>query len=95
MNGLLLDALYAKYHAEKAAAVAKLNIYLSWSVGIGEHPQHIDEMDKIVDQYSNAQDKLDSLKRMIVRIGNSESHGNIDDIKEMPHMDGDIQVLND
>ena len=54
MNGLLLDALYAKYHAEKAAAVAKLNIYLSWSVGIGEHPQHIDEMDKIVDQYSNA-----------------------------------------
>ena len=32
---------------------------------------------------------------MIVRIGNSESHGNIDDIKEMPQVDGDIQVLND
>ena len=95
MNGLLLDALYAKYHAEKAAAVAKLNIYLSWSVGIGEHPQHIDEMDKIVDQFSNAQGKLDSLKRMIVRIGNSESRGDIDDIKEMPPIGGDIQVLND
>ena len=34
MDGLLLDALYAKYHAEKADAVARFNIYLnkfSWN----------------------------------------------------------------
>jgi len=72
MNGLLLDALYAKYHAEKAEAVAKLNIYLSWSVGIGEHPQHVEEMDKLVDQFAIAQGKLDSLKSMISHISHSE-----------------------
>ena len=29
MDGLLLDALYSKYRADKADAVARLNIYLS------------------------------------------------------------------
>ena len=72
MNGLLLDALYAKYHAEKSEAIAKLNIYLSSSVGIGEHPQHIEEMDNSIDQFANAQGKLDSLKLMISHIGNSK-----------------------
>ena len=27
MDGLILDALYAKYHADKSDAVAKLHIY--------------------------------------------------------------------
>ena len=69
MNGLLLDALYAKYHAEKADAVARLNIYLTNSVGIGEHPQHTEEMDNIVAQFADAQDKLESLKMMLSHIG--------------------------
>ena len=29
MDGLLLDALYSKYRADKADAVARLNIYLT------------------------------------------------------------------
>jgi hypothetical protein len=69
MDGLLLDALYAKYHAEKADAVARFNIYLKSSVGIGEHPQHTEEIDNIVDQFATAQDKLESLKMMLSHIG--------------------------
>ena len=70
MNGLMLDALYAKYHSDKADAVAKLNVYLTNSVGIGEHPQHTEEMDTIVGQFADAQDKLESLKMMISHISN-------------------------
>jgi hypothetical protein len=71
MDGLLLDALYAKYHADKADAVARLNVYLKNSVGIGEHPQHTEEMDAIVDQFASAEDKLEALKMMLSHIGNA------------------------
>ena len=74
MNGLLLDALYSKYHADKADAVAGLNIYLTNSVGIGEHPQHTEEMDKLVDQFASAQDKLEALKMMLSHIGSDSNN---------------------
>jgi hypothetical protein len=31
-------------------------------VGIGEHPQHLEEMDKMVDKMTSAKDKLDMLE---------------------------------
>jgi hypothetical protein len=72
MNGLLLEALYTKYRADKADAVARLDIYLNNSVGIGEHPQHTEEMDNIVAQFADAHDKLEALKMMISHVGNSK-----------------------
>jgi hypothetical protein len=72
MDGLLLEALYSKYRAEKDDAVARINIYLTNSVGIGEHPQHIEEMDSIVEQYATAEDKLQSLNKIVLSI----SHAN-------------------
>lgn len=62
MKNLLYNALVKKYEAEKAEAMATLNIYFNSSVGIGEHPQHLEEMDKFVDQLASAEDKLESLK---------------------------------
>jgi len=62
MKNLLYNALVKKYEAEKAEAMATLNIYFNSSVGIGEHPQHLEEMDKFVDQLAAAEDKLESLK---------------------------------
>ena len=38
-----------------------LDIYLKNAVGIGEHPQHFEEMDKLVDQMATAKDKLMTL----------------------------------
>lgn len=69
MNGLILDALYAKYHADKSDAVAKLDAYLNNSVGIGEHPDILNEMDKFIEKFSEAQGKLDSLKMMLSHVG--------------------------
>ena len=40
-----------------------MEIYLDNSVGIGEHPQHIEEMDKLLTKISNAQENLDTLEK--------------------------------
>lgn len=62
MNNLLYNALVAKYESDKAQALATLEIYFKNSVGIGEHPQQIEEMDKMVDLLASAEDKLTALK---------------------------------
>tara|TARA_Y100000114_G_C11759312_1_gene328634 strand:- start:1805 stop:2017 length:213 start_codon:yes stop_codon:yes gene_type:complete len=62
MKRAILDALEARYNADIAEADATLKIYLESPVGIGEHPQHIDECDKLVAKISGAKDKLVVLK---------------------------------
>jgi hypothetical protein len=42
----ILQALEDRYNAQISEADATIKIYLENSVGIGEHPQHIDEIDK-------------------------------------------------
>ena len=64
MRRSILDALRARYEAEIAESDATINIYLTNSVGIGEHPQHIEEMDKLVCAMADAQDKLDIVKKV-------------------------------
>ena len=54
----LLKALEDKYDAEISSADATIKIYLEKPVGIGEHPQHIDEVDKLIDKIAQAEEKL-------------------------------------
>ena len=63
MRRAILEALRARYEAEIAEADATANIYLQNSVGIGEHPQHIEEMDKLVDKIASAEDKTKALNK--------------------------------
>ena len=58
----LLNALHDKYEAEISAAHATINIYLNSSVGIGEHPQHINELDKQLQLIVDAEEKLNVLE---------------------------------
>ena len=62
MNSLLYNALVVKYESDKATALATLEIYFKNSVGIGEHPQQVEEMDEMVDLLVAAEDKLAALK---------------------------------
>ena len=62
MRIAILNALEAKYEAQIAEADATINIYLNNSVGIGEHPQQIEEVDKQLQKISDAQEKLDALE---------------------------------
>ena len=61
MRRAILNALRARYEAEIAEADATANIYLENSVGIGEHPQHIEEVNKLIDKIAQAKEKLDVL----------------------------------
>lgn len=58
---VILDALQARYEAQIAEAEATIKIYLESSVGIGEHPQHIDEVDKQIQKIAEAEEKLEIL----------------------------------
>ena len=62
MRRALLQALEDKYNAEISNADATIQIYLNNSVGIGEHPQHLDEIDKLVQKIADAQEKLQVIK---------------------------------
>ena len=62
----MIDALTLKYESEIAETEATLLIYFSNLVAaIGEHPQHLYEMDKLVEQIANANDKLETLKEFV------------------------------
>lgn len=54
----ILDALIDRYNAQISEAKATLEIYLNKSVGIGEHPQHIDEVDKLIAKIATAKENL-------------------------------------
>ena len=51
-----------RYTAQISEADATIKIYLENSVGIGEHPQHIDEIDKQFQKIADAQEKLQAIK---------------------------------
>ncbi len=61
IKNLKLKALIQKYEAQKSAALVNMEVYLSNSVGIGEHADIIGAMSEILDQYDSAKGKLESL----------------------------------
>ena len=63
LKNKIINALRKKYEADMEAALATIDIYLANSIGIGEHPQHIQEIDKLLSNYCGAKEKLESLIR--------------------------------
>ena len=58
----ILQALEDKYQAQISEADATIKIYLDNSVGIGEHPQHLEEIDKLLQKIVDAQEKIRELQ---------------------------------
>ena len=58
----ILQALEDKYNAQISEADATIKIYLEQPVGIGEHPQHIEEIDKLLQKIVDAQEKIKELQ---------------------------------
>ena len=59
----IIDALEDRYNAQISEADATLKIYLENSVGIGEHPQHLEEVDKLIEKIANAEEKIKVLQQ--------------------------------
>ena len=59
----MIKALRKKYEAVIEEAKATVEVYLHRPVGIGEHPQFIEEMDKQLEKMANAEEKLITLNK--------------------------------
>ncbi len=62
MKTVILKALEDRYNAQISEAEATLKIYFENSVGIGEHPQHLEEVDKLIEKIATAEEKLEALQ---------------------------------
>ena len=58
MKELMIKALRKKYEAVIEEAKATAEVYLQRPVGIGEHPQFIEELDKLLNTIAEAEDKI-------------------------------------
>ena len=63
----LYKALSLRYQATISDAKARMRIYFEHPVGIGEHPQHLEEIDKLLDIIAQAEDKKSALERHFER----------------------------
>ena len=54
----MIKALRKRYEAVIEEAKATAEVYLLRPVGIGEHPQFIEELDKLINIIAEAEDKL-------------------------------------
>ena len=61
LRDAMISALRARYEADIEEADTTINIYLQASVGIGEHPQHLEEIDKQLGKIGHAKEKLEVL----------------------------------
>ena len=59
----LYDSLLAQAKADVLDSKARLQIFFENSVGIGEHPQHTEEMSKLIDNIAQAEDRKSVLER--------------------------------
>ena len=67
----LILSMKNKYLSEIQECKSTLLIYLNNPVAIGEHPQHLEEIDKLLEKASTAKDKLEFLLNEISYFENS------------------------
>lgn len=56
-----LEAAKKYYEGIAAEAEATIDMYLNFSVGIGEHPQVMEELRKQIEKLSEARDGIDTI----------------------------------
>ena len=56
------DALKAKYEAEIKVAKATIEVFFDKPVGVGEHPQFVEEIDKQLEIITCARDKIKTIE---------------------------------
>ena len=59
----LYRALIKRYESKIYESKSVLSVYFMSAVGIGEHPQILEEMDKLLDTICTAEDKKSALER--------------------------------
>jgi len=60
----LLEALVKKLEGEIEVAKANITVYTRSSVGVGEHSDIVETIEKEVTKIAEAQDKIDTIKSL-------------------------------
>ena len=63
IGNLFLEAAKRRLEAQIKDAEAKVNLYLTQSVGVGEHAEITEELIKAAEQGAHAQDVLDFINK--------------------------------
>lgn len=72
VSAALYSAIRHDTQAKISNARATLLIYFTNPVGIGEHPQHLEEMTKLLDEISQAEDRLSTLDNHFSEFSNGQ-----------------------
>ena len=64
---LKVNALRTMYKAKKLEALATLEVYMENATGIGEHPQIMEEIDKLVKTISDYDGYLATLEALFIQ----------------------------
>ena len=59
---IIVDALEKKYEAQMAQAEANIKVYMENPVGVGEHPNIVQEVEKLLKEIKDAKEMLEELK---------------------------------
>ena len=59
---VIVDALEKKYEAQMAQAEANIKVFMESPVGVGEHPNIVQEVEKLLKEIKDAKEMLDELK---------------------------------
>ena len=59
---VIVDALEKKHEAKMAEAEANIKVYMENPVGVGEHPNIVQEVENLLKQIKDAKEMLDELK---------------------------------
>ena len=59
---VMVDALEKKYEAQMALAEANIKVFIENPVGVGEHPNIVHEVEKLLKEIKDAKEMLDELK---------------------------------
>ena len=59
---VIVDALEKNYEAQMAQAEANVKVYMENPVGVGEHPNIVQEVEKLLKEIKDAKEMLDELK---------------------------------
>tara|TARA_B100001564_G_C20234008_1_gene487433 strand:- start:51 stop:272 length:222 start_codon:yes stop_codon:yes gene_type:complete len=65
MTTEIINALNAKFNADKLTAFANLTNYMNNSAGVGEHPDVVAEAEKLVAAIAEADGKLQTLSELL------------------------------
>lgn len=60
----MLEALIKKLEGDIAIAKANINVYLNQSVGIGEHIDIVETIEKEVEKMAAADEKIEIIKKI-------------------------------